>query len=662
MKEQSAIIDVGEARYALADASAKSLFLEDIVSHLSSNGDTLIDARQPLESALISAVSMNNLHATRHLLTMGASASARTRYFGSALEAAARHGFDSVAETCLENVQGDIHSVRFYSRSDALGAAATAGHERVVRVLLCKARWTMSSLNMAIKGSLRAHQESIAILLIRQLRSRGGEAQFSGQEDESYSWYSLLRTAAESGCEQVIRALLNENLVLLTDRIIELSLEDASRHGNANVVRLLLSKRSTIICYTGPLYWSAYSGHKEIMDMLLDDMDSIDHSTLVDILAGAASKDQQHIMHHLLERFGALPKSSEPMTFLEALNLLLDATPTLPRTPQICRYYVWQPSQETPCLDEFLSAEPSELSIIDAQEPALLAKACSKGNIKEAKSILSGFMAQYPDGDLNTFSRSCMEAAIANHPGILYYLCQYIPTNLIPRVVLESGSAALMNVFFDLGWKINDSLDRASPPFLGCVKNQHQNHRALTQCRQVTSDEFLTRWLLDRGADPNSSCGWGYTPLTNAVRDAPLSTIMLLFHRGGKAKRGQLLQFAARRERVDTVEIMELLLTLGANINAIQFEHDPTGWVENKYFGLGTALHYAATKGRLDVVCYLLSKGADRLKGDSRGKTALDLAKVNNNNEIARLLGECNSVTDYFRNSISRKNHVLQDS
>jgi len=56
-----------------------------------------------------------------------------------------------------------------------------------------------------------------------------------------------------------------------------------------------------------------------------------------------------------------------------------------------------------------------------------------------------------------------------------------------------------------------------------------------------------------------------------------------------------------------------------------------------------TALHFGARSGRVDIVRYLLSKGAGKGCVDDRGKTALDAATVNGKEEIVVLL---NSVDD----------------
>lgn len=44
--------------------------------------------------------------------------------------------------------------------------------------------------------------------------------------------------------------------------------------------------------------------------------------------------------------------------------------------------------------------------------------------------------------------------------------------------------------------------------------------------------------------------------------------------------------------------------------------------------GLGTALHRAAELGKVDVVSYLISEGANQSVKDANGRTAVDCATM----------------------------------
>jgi len=51
-----------------------------------------------------------------------------------------------------------------------------------------------------------------------------------------------------------------------------------------------------------------------------------------------------------------------------------------------------------------------------------------------------------------------------------------------------------------------------------------------------------------------------------------------------------------------------------------------------------TALHFAARSGRLEVLEYLIGRGAEVNGDDDRGKSAMDYAVANNRGEIIKVL------------------------
>lgn len=151
----------------------------------------------------------------------------------------------------------------------------------------------------------------------------------------------------------------------------------------------------------------------------------------------------------------------------------------------------------------------------------------------------------------------------------------------------------------------------------------------LTKRSYTFSDEALMRWFLDHDADPNASCILrDCTPLSFAVRYAPFSAILALFNRGGTIQRGQLLHYAAQRELSDRLEVLTFLLEKGCSqsINKIMYQDRQEDYLRNMHAGIGTPLQLAAGKGLLDVVKFLVDRGADPLIKDPRGTIALDWA------------------------------------
>ena len=78
-----------------------------------------------------------------------------------------------------------------------------------------------------------------------------------------------------------------------------------------------------------------------------------------------------------------------------------------------------------------------------------------------------------------------------------------------------------------------------------------------------------------------------------------------------------------------TTEVCDLLLAKGANVNAQLTGPDATGW---------TALMFASSNGKLDLVKYLISKGADVNLKAKDGTSALSLALKDKNDDIIKIL------------------------
>ena len=135
-------------------------------------------------------------------------------------------------------------------------------------------------------------------------------------------------------------------------------------------------------------------------------------------------------------------------------------------------------------------------------------------------------------------------------------------------------------------------------------------------------------WFLDHSADPNERCSFqDCTPLSLAVRDAPLAIIMLLFERGGSVERGQLLHYAAQQKREDRMKILQLILAknpsfIGGMVNKLKDEDSPDDYCRNICSDLDTPLHYAAREGLLNMMQFLLLNGASTQRQDPQGKNA----------------------------------------
>lgn len=149
----------------------------------------------------------------------------------------------------------------------------------------------------------------------------------------------------------------------------------------------------------------------------------------------------------------------------------------------------------------------------------------------------------------------------------------------------------------------------------------------------------MVTWLLDHGADPNRQCVVDLTPLSFAVEDAPLAVIELMLSRGGDTRRGQLLHHAVERE-TDNIAVLKLLLATGAAINATMYEDHYPSLALYCFMALGTPLHRAAELGKVEVIQYLLSQGADVSIKNAKGNTAVECERQFNQSEVIQLLEE----------------------
>ncbi|KAI1119965.1 ankyrin repeat-containing domain protein [Nemania abortiva] len=124
----------------------------------------------------------------------------------------------------------------------------------------------------------------------------------------------------------------------------------------------------------------------------------------------------------------------------------------------------------------------------------------------------------------------------------------------------------------------------------------------------------LTRFLLEKGADPNQA--WGYQE-----------------HEAGKDSSAHIAA-----AELGNLEVLKLLVEAdhGANLEYAE----PWWGVPNENEGdrCGTALYRAALKGREEVVAYLLEKGANARFKDKMGRSCFWAAKEGGNERVVEML------------------------
>ena len=127
--------------------------------------------------------------------------------------------------------------------------------------------------------------------------------------------------------------------------------------------------------------------------------------------------------------------------------------------------------------------------------------------------------------------------------------------------------------------------------------------------------------------------------LVSAVCGQHIETVKLLLSKGanvniGKGQFATPLAFAAMRPNL---EIVNLLLAAGADVDAADVERYPASLAKDDIFGW-TPLMLAARYGHKNIVQSLLSHHANALHTSERGQTALGLAKQYNHADIVKLL------------------------
>jgi ankyrin repeat protein len=146
----------------------------------------------------------------------------------------------------------------------------------------------------------------------------------------------------------------------------------------------------------------------------------------------------------------------------------------------------------------------------------------------------------------------------------------------------------------------------------------------------------MAAYLLSKGAAVDEGAQTGDNPLELAcsLGDKHMAAL-LLAHNATMEKAPKALLNAAGN---GDIEIMQMLLDHGANVNAHPYGTYTTLPQQRESESWGSALHCAIGKGHTEAVRFLLEKGAAQEYKNKLDMTALDLAKKLGNDEIVRLL------------------------
>lgn len=90
---------------------------------------------------------------------------------------------------------------------------------------------------------------------------------------------------------------------------------------------------------------------------------------------------------------------------------------------------------------------------------------------------------------------------------------------------------------------------------------------------------------------------------------------------------GQVLHYAVRRDLPDQLDVLDLILSKQPPVNNIMYQEHLESYYSQRMFSLGTPLHEAAERGKLEMVVKLLDAGCNPLIRDSRGEIPLQRAR-----------------------------------
>jgi len=145
----------------------------------------------------------------------------------------------------------------------------------------------------------------------------------------------------------------------------------------------------------------------------------------------------------------------------------------------------------------------------------------------------------------------------------------------------------------------------------------------------------MVDFLIQKGADVNLKDKDGKTSLLWAASNSLENAKVLLANAAkvDESANDGMTPFIQATLGVSSgkvpIEMCDLLLKNGANVNAELTGRNAAGW---------TALHYAVVNGDVDLVKYLIKNGANVNKFTSEGSSPLYLAKIDGREAIVKLL------------------------
>ncbi|KAL1289480.1 hypothetical protein AAHE18_20G062200 [Arachis hypogaea] len=152
-----------------------------------------------------------------------------------------------------------------------------------------------------------------------------------------------------------------------------------------------------------------------------------------------------------------------------------------------------------------------------------------------------------------------------------------------------------------------------------------RNGRTALHIAASKGSENCVMLLLDYGADPNIRDSDGSVSLWEAILGGHESVSQLLLANGANLKSGDVGQFACTAAEQNTLNLLKDIVRYGGDVTLPSATSGTT------------ALHVAVSEDNVEVVKFLLDRGADIDKPDKNGWTPRDLADQQGHQDITAI-------------------------
>ena len=213
--------------------------------------------------------------------------------------------------------------------------------------------------------------------------------------------------------------------------------------------------------------------------------------------------------------------------------------------------------------------------------------------------------------------RGLVERLIIKHPEQIHHLGGRYGTPLHASV--DGGHIEVAQFLFAHGADIHSRPTRHSTPLHIASDIGHLD---------------IVKWLLNHGADVNSQDTHGHIPLHYSARRGHLDVCRMLLNRSAMAN---------TRGKTGSTPFLEACKSGHADIIWLLLDHNPDVNVRDSDDGEYTPLHYAATRGLLNLVQRLLQLNAEVNSCTPRKSTPLLLASQYGYTDVVQLLLDHNA-------------------